>query len=71
MPAFVLADDVASGAVIHHDVRVIDRDVFDALFEVAHRVPSRVHHVTNQPVSVDYRAFWIVDESRLNSTPRL
>src|SRR5262249_59872142 len=67
----VLTGDVARGAIVHYDVRMIDRNVFDALVEVADRVAAGLHDFADHAIGFGDRALRIVDESRLDLPPRV
>ena len=65
----MLVGDFPRGAVIHHDISVINRHVCDALLEVADRIPARGHDFSNQPIGLGHGTTWVVDEARLNGSP--
>src|ERR1044071_492882 len=69
--ALVVAHDVARRAIVHDDVRMIDRDVGNTLLEIANGIATRVHDVADEAVCLDDRALRIVDEPRLHLTPRV
>src|SRR5690349_531922 len=53
------------------DLRMIDRDVARSLLEIAHRVPSSLHHLAKQGVGESDRARRVVDEAGLDFGPAL
>src|SRR5262245_3869916 len=69
LAARVVRRGFSCGAVVHHDVRVIDRDVGHPLLEVANWVASERHDLAHQAVRFGDGAFRVVDETRLDDTP--
>src|SRR5215467_13831285 len=67
--ASMFLDDRARGAVVHDDIRVVGRDVVDALFKVANGIAASLHDVPDQPIGLEYRAGRLIDESRLDLLP--
>ena len=65
----MLQSNFARGAVVHHDIRVINRDISDSLLEVAHRVAASGHDFSNQPIGFCHSATRVVDETRLDGPP--
>ena len=70
MSACMFLCDVARRAIVHHHIRVINRNVLNASFEVADRIAARVHHFAYQPISLRDGGLGVVDELSLHLTPR-
>jgi len=58
-------------AVIHDDIGVIDRDIGDALLEIAERIAARVHDLADDAVGLRDGTGRVVDELGLNAVPHL
>jgi hypothetical protein len=59
------------GAIVPHDVRMVDREVFGALFEVVGGgISDRDHHLFDEPMGLANRLARIIDEAALNAGPR-
>ena len=56
-------------AVVHHHVRVVDRDVLDPLLERASRIAAHMHHLADEAIGFGDRGLRIVDELRLHESP--
>src|SRR5215831_3222400 len=67
--ASMFLDDRARGTVVHDDIRVVHRDVLDALLEVANGIAASLHDVPNQPIGLEHRPGRLIDESRLDLLP--
>src|SRR5687767_12165806 len=57
--------------VVHDDVRVIDRNVGDALLELPDRIAACGHQLADEPVRFGDRPARIVNKARLNAAPRI
>src|SRR5215467_4058289 len=67
--ASMFLDDRSRGAVVHDDIRVVHRDVLDALLEVANGISASLHDVPDQPIGLEHRPGRLIDESRLDLLP--
>jgi hypothetical protein len=62
---------LVSGTVVVENQRVVDGDIRDALFKVAHRIATRGHHIVKQLVGLRDGASRTVDKVGLDSAPSL
>src|SRR5262245_11481189 len=67
-PIVTHRDVVAASKILDH-ARIITGNIGDALIPVRHRIATQRHHLGDQRIRINQRAFRIVDEARLNGTP--
>ncbi len=67
----MLFGNLSRRSIVDDDIRVIDRDIFDASFEVTKRVTPGIHHFADEAVSLGNGFLRIVDKVHLNTTPGL
>src|SRR4029453_6044435 len=65
----MMQGDFARSAVVHYDIRVINRDIFASLLEVAHWVTTSGHDLSNQPIGFCHSTTRVVDERALDGPP--
>jgi hypothetical protein len=65
----VLQGDFPRRAIVHDNIRVIDRNIGDALLEFTHRITTRSHYLADETIGFRYGSMRIIDKTRLDTSP--
>jgi len=71
LAAAMTDDDLAAGAVVVQDRRVLDGEVLEPVGRILNRVATRTHDIFDESICLIHGSTWVIDESRLNRSPGL